>query len=193
MKKMPCVYQRHFRGPNEADLLREVTPGCEWVLKGEGVPTRKWDGTACAVIKGVLYKRFDAKPGRTIPAGAIPCDPSPDPVTGHWPHWASLQPYDKYHFEAFAAETLLYDGTYELVGPKVNANPEGLDKHILIPHGKHIVEGLPKTLTWEGLQTFLEWTLIEGIVWHHPDGRMAKLRRKDYGFPWPGPRILQES
>ena len=26
---------------------------------------------------------------------------------------------------------------------------------------------------------------IEGIVWHHPDGRMAKIKRRDFGLSWP--------
>ena len=27
--------------------------------------------------------------------------------------------------------------------------------------------------------------VVEGIVWHHPDGRMVKIKRKDFGFKWP--------
>ena len=26
---------------------------------------------------------------------------------------------------------------------------------------------------------------IEGIVWHHPDGRMVKIKARDFGLPWP--------
>lgn len=81
MKKMPCLFQRTFHGHDSATLLREVTPGCEWVLAGEGVASRKWDGTACMVKDGALYKRYDAKRGKTPPPGAIPCG-DPDPVTG---------------------------------------------------------------------------------------------------------------
>jgi hypothetical protein len=25
---------------------------------------------------------------------------------------------------------------------------------------------------------------IEGIVWHHPDGRMVKIKKKDFGYKW---------
>ncbi len=59
MKKMPCLFRRTFHGHDSATLLREVTPGCEWVLAGEGIASRKWDGTACMVKDGVLYKRYD--------------------------------------------------------------------------------------------------------------------------------------
>ncbi len=181
MKKIPCLFQRDFSNKMfDPTLLREVTPGCDWVFAGEGIPTRKFDGTSCAVIQGKLYKRFDCKPGKKLPMGAISCS-DPDPVTGHWPHWVPVLPNDKYHLEAFQGQP---DGTYELVGPKVNGNPEGFASHTLVLHGKETLN-LPSELTYDSLKGFLRDTYIEGIVWHHPDGRMVKLRRDDYGFPWP--------
>jgi hypothetical protein len=180
MKKIPCLFQRDFSNLQHPELLRDVTPGCEWVLANEGIPTAKFDGTACAIISGKLYKRFDCKPGKKLPDGGIPCC-DPDSVTGHWPHWVPVLPNDKYHLEAFHGQA---DGTYELVGPKVNSNPEGFSNHVLIRHGIEVLD-LPVKLTWDSLQKFLQKTHIEGIVWHHPDGRMVKLRRDDYGFSWP--------
>ena len=32
----------------------------------------------------------------------------------------------------------------------------------------------------EGLAEWLTARRYEGIVWHHPDGRMAKLKRRDF-------------
>jgi hypothetical protein len=181
MKKMPCVFVRDFTNQRNPILTKEKTPGCEWVFAGEGLPTRKYDGTSCAIINGVLYKRYDAKRGKVPPTGSIPCDPDPDPITGHWPHWTPLTKDDKYHLEVSGSN--LPDGTYELCGPKVNGNSEELEKHILIPHGKTVVNA-PRFPTWENMQEFLRDNNIEGVVWHHPDGRMAKLRRDDYGLPW---------
>lgn len=193
---MPCLFEREFHGHNSATLLRTVTPGCEWVLAGEGVATRKFDGTACAIIGGALYKRYDAKRGKAAPAGAIPCD-EPDPVTGHHPHWIAVgeEPESRWHREAYPAtgatlpdgtiETsapCLLDGTYELCGPKLQGNPEQIKSHVLIPHGQHVLDA-PRD--WDGLRTYFETNRMEGIVWHHPDGRMCKLRRADYGLPWP--------
>lgn len=91
MRKMPCLFERDFTDKRRPVLLRAVTLGCEWVLNGEGIASIKRDGTACAVIDGALYARFDAKRGKTPPPGAIPCDPEPDPVTGHWPHWVLVR------------------------------------------------------------------------------------------------------
>lgn len=187
MKKIPCVFKRDFTDRKNPILLNEVNPGCEWVLAGEGKATRKWDGTACAIIKGELHARYDAKNGKTPPPGAIPCG-DPDPVTGHWPHWVKAdRPEDRWLRQAKDATTGLVDGTYEAVGPKINGNHDAHDIHVLHRHGDMELYGLLRT--FDGLKAFLEADFegekIEGIVFHHPDGRMAKLRRDDYGLPWP--------
>ena len=77
-------------------------------------------------------------------------------------------------------------GTYELCGPKVQGNPEGYDGHVLVRHAdaetvllfdfpdpdfrdfEFVVGDLLRRRGWEG------------VVWHHPDGRMAKLKARDY-------------
>lgn len=37
---------------------------------------------------------------------------------------------------------------------------------------------------FEGLKSWLAEWMIEGLVWHHPDGRMAKIKRRDFGLKW---------
>lgn len=190
MIKMPCLFERDFSDKRNPRLLETVTPGCEWALAGEGIATRKYDGTACAIINGDLYKRYDAKQGKDPPAGAIPCC-DPDPVTGHWPHWVKVDPRkaeDRYHaqlvyeYPCRHGSWPLPDGTYELCGPKIGANAEGLADHVLYRHGTMVLGGVP--LTFAGLREYLGANLIEGIVFHHPDGRMCKIRRHDFGWPW---------
>jgi hypothetical protein len=192
MKKIVSLFQRNYDGDR---LVRdEVVPGAEWVLAGEGIATVKWDGTSCLVRDGVLYKRYDAKKGKTPPPNFEPAQ-EPDPITGHWPGWLPVGdgPEDKWHREAFAKGVddigqPLEDATYELVGPKVQGNPYKLTGHLLIRHVYN-----PKALdamgyaprTFEALRAFFELQVIEGIVWHHPDGRMVKIKRRDFGFPWP--------
>lgn len=185
MKKMPCLFVRDFSNPRAPTITEAVTPGCEWVLNGEGRATRKWDGTACAVIGGKLFARYDSKHGKPAPVDGIPCS-EPDPVTGHWPHWVPVldQPQFKWHREGWSLLSApLDDGTYELCGPKINTNPEYFDVHTFVRHGSTEVSRI--TLTFEGLRSRLEGFFGEGIVWHHVDGRMCKLRRDDFGFPWP--------
>jgi hypothetical protein len=154
----------------------------QWVMDGEGVATIKHDGTSCMIRDGKLFKRFDAKHGKSPPAGAIPCEPAADPVTGHWPHWVPVDmddPASRWHAEAF--KDGLSDGTYELVGPKVQSNPYKLAHHELWKHGSVIVE---VERTHDALVAWLMAHDHEGLVFHHPDGRMAKVRRKDFAIKW---------
>ena len=52
MNKIPTLFVRDF-GPGGRGryVTSELTPGCGWVLAGEGVPTRKFDGT-CMMFDG---------------------------------------------------------------------------------------------------------------------------------------------
>lgn len=183
MKKISTVFKKN---PNNLALvINEVNPENQWVLDGDGVATRKWDGTACAVINGELYKRYDVKKGRAVPEGAIPCQ-EPDEITGHWPHWVKCDrnnTADKYHWEAWDyahACRILLNGTYELCGPKINGNKEELDDHQFIAHDA-CIENIDDR-SFLSLKDYLNSHNIEGIVFHHPDGRMAKIRKTDFGL-----------
>lgn len=152
-------------------------------FNGEGIPTRKFDGTATAIINGELYKRYDVKKGKQVPLNAIPCQES-DEITGHHPHWVKCDRSNnenKWYFEGFDALENKEDGTYELCGEKLQGNPEKLTGHILIKHGCEI---LPITdFSFEGLKNYLsnKELDIEGIVFHHKtDGRMCKIRKCDF-------------
>jgi hypothetical protein len=182
MQKIPSLFVRDHTKPSI--VTQDVTPGCEWVIAGEGVATRKWDGSACMVRDGKLYKRYDSKKGKTPPPFFEPCQ-EPDAVTGHWPGWVPVgdEPESRWIREAFEADKPLADGTYECVGPKVNSNPEQLIIHRLIRHGVSPIEAAP--LTHGGLDNYLAHANIEGIVWHHPDGRMCKIKARDFGHRWP--------
>lgn len=179
MKKMKTVFVVD-RTCNRA--TNEVMPGNEWVVNGEGVATIKHDGTSCMVRDGKLYKRFDLKAGRNMPEGFEPCEAAPDANTGHWPGWVPVNdaPENRWHNEAFANGEF-EDGTYELVGPKVNGNKYSLTSHALWKHGCEVVDA-PRT--FEELRDWLEGRNIEGLVFHRGNGEMAKLRRKDFGFKW---------
>jgi hypothetical protein len=179
MKKIISLFQRNYDGDRQ--VRNEVVPGAEWVLAGEGVPTRKHDGTSCMILSSLLYKRYDAKNGKVPPAGFIPAQ-EPDPVTGHWPGWVLVTDSDKWHIEAARSQSHLPDGTYELVGPKINGNREQMDKHVLIVHGCIALPNIDRT--FDSIKKFLQENMMEGIVWHHPDGRMVKIKRKDFGFTW---------
>jgi hypothetical protein len=162
----------------------KIDNDCLWVYD-EGVrATIKRDGTSCAIIDGKLYKRYDNKKEKSLPPGAIECQ-SADVFSGHHPYWILCDKNDnsnKYHFEAFYLELLhgTVDGTYELCGPKINGNPEGLSSHYLLRHGSTFFPEIDEVL--KNPKEFLRDKNVEGIVFHHPDGRMCKIRKKDFGM-----------
>lgn len=181
MKKISTLFKKD---PNDLGrVINELNPENEWVYTENATPTRKYDGTACAVINGELYKRYDAKKGRSIPDGAIPCQIA-DPITGHHPHWVKCNrdnPADKYHFEAFDAHEYIKDGTYELCGEKVQGNPENiLSGHTLYEHGAYKL--IIKDMSFEGIKEYLSKNDIEGIVFHGFNGKMCKIRKCDFGL-----------
>lgn len=191
MKKIPTLF---VRDPTTRLATPEVEPGCEWVLAGEGRATRKWDGTCCMVRGGALYKRveWDQKKGDAPPEWL---HHDFDPAMRHGHGWlpVGIGPEDWMHREAWGHGGLaLPDGTYELVGPRIGKNPEGvLDVH-LIPHlnPPWVVDGcadVPRDFS--GVRAWLESWNVEGVVWHHPDGRMAKIKRVDFGIEWAGKKV----
>lgn len=187
MKKIPTLFQR-----DRADhLLRDfVTPGCEWVLIGEGVATIKWDGTPMLYQGGRRWKRYDVKIGRKVPEGAIACEPGPDPGSGHWPHWVPIgEGKDDAAFrEAGPVPPGWQEGaTYEVLGPKVQGNPYHLPRHEAHKHGLDLLlhRSGDNPRTFEAIRAYLSEHHVEGIVWHRGDGRCAKVKRVDFGLEWP--------
>lgn len=182
MEKIISLFQRNHDGDR---LVRdEVTPGVEWVTHGEGVATQKFDGTCCLISLGVLYKRYEVKRGKTSPDNFESAS-SVDPNTGKQQGWVPVGdgPEDKYHREAFQGQA---NGTYELCGPKVQGNPEQLKSHVLLRHGDVMANSpllqsvVPRS--FNELAAYFEGVNIEGIVWHHSDGRMVKIKAKDFGI-----------
>jgi hypothetical protein len=196
VRKVPTVFKRDPEDMRK--LLPEVNDGCQWVLDGEGTPTRKLDGTCCMFDGSHWWARREVKPGKQFPAGFIEVEC--DDTTGKTVGW---EPMEQSGFAKWHADALEHEweditkvpsppddiGSYELCGPKVQGNPEGFEHHVLIRHAdaEHIpsvwyenYEGKPG-VTFEGLRSLLSDAFpYEGIVWHHADGRYAKLKVRDF-------------
>ena len=136
MRKIPTLYQRD---PEDRRYVTdEVTPGCEWVLAGEGIPTRKLDGTCVRLdTHGAWWARREVKPGKAEPAGFVAIEH--DETTGKTVGWEPVEqsPFIKFMREAVGTGGFARSftpGTYELVGPKINGNPEGFGAHTLLSH-----------------------------------------------------------
>lgn len=182
MKKIPTIFERDWNG-DRSRVINKEHPECGWVFDGKGVATRKVDGSCCLVQDGKLYKRRELRQTDGIPAEFEKADY--DAETGKTVGWMPVGegPEDRYHREAWEAAGIILDGTYELLGPKVQGNPEHARASLLVRHGEGMageIADVPRT--FEGLREWLAGRDIEGIVFHHPDGRMAKIKLRDFGL-----------
>ncbi len=180
MRKIPTIFVRDWSVDGRW-VTKTPEPSCLWVFEGEGVATRKYDGTCVThSISGAWFARAVVastlrvmKPsGRSLPALTS--------TVGWEPIESS--PFYKYFLQAIQDKEDDYlVGTHELCGPKINGNPEGFDHHVLIDHAAAEIIDIPDR-SYDSLHARLtqpDWT-YEGIVFHHPDGRMAKIKRKDF-------------
>jgi hypothetical protein len=184
MRKIPTLFKRD--PDDRRHVLPEVNEGCEWVLAGEGVATRKFDGT-CVMLRedGSWWARREVKPGKTPPPNFVPL--STDEVTGKTVGWEPVEQsgFAKWHAEAVenCGPPEGATGTFELIGPKVNGNPEQSPMHLLVEHA-HAVNVEVPVLTFEGIRktvlALAESDDCEGIVWHHKGGRMVKIKARDF-------------
>lgn len=193
MRKIPTLFKRDFT--NNGVVFDEYSDGTEWVRAGEGKATRKYDGTSCMVRSSKLYKRYEYKDGKTPPPDFEEADY--DKTTAKHVGWVEVGwgAEDKWHrdteYSANPDRVSLHDGYYELVGRKVQGNPEHIEgeKHALVQFAGdrpadsdvpsvEVLEDVPTG--FEELKNYLTDKDIEGVVWHHPDGRMVKIKGKDF-------------
>lgn len=108
--------------------------------------------------------------------------------------WGHTSPYLKYNQFGLSGQgdedALLSvtgstpDGIYEAIGPKIQGNPEGLETHALagvVPYDAGLILMGPERC-FAAIQSYLRGAQMEGIVFHHPDGRMAKIKKRDFGL-----------
>lgn len=183
MKKIPTIFKRN---PDKmSEVTCEVHPDCFWVFCGEGIPRRKFDGVCCMFDENGFFKRREVKKGKKVPVGFIL--EQEDKITGKKFGWVPVDQTDtadKYFIEGFANRDRIIGidyGTYELVGPKIQGNPERFTEHTLISH-KYAETISIRKRTYSGIRDALVDLDIEGVVFHHPDGRMAKIKKSDFGL-----------
>lgn len=187
MVRIPTLFERTFENHRVVSISPKPVGNLGNIIEEDGcIATEMMDGTTCAVIGGRLYRRFDAKGGKSIPQGAIQCCP-PDPVTGHWPHWVPVRRNDAsakwilYAYMNTEGGMALEDGTYEAVGPHFQGNPYGLEKDIMVRHGEREVV-VPRD--FDGLRKWLSCHMVKGIVFWKDGKPVCKIKRSDFGLPW---------
>ncbi len=192
--KLRCPFIR-----SESYLATPILePGYEWVFEAEGVKAvDKLHGTnICAIFEDGILQVVDNRANRAL---AAPCI-NANLTKGFTPLMlegivnAIAKGWIEPHFTG-----RIYG---ELVGPKINGNIHLLEKHYFVPfdyllsscHWKSWISNkYPKTY-----DAIREWfkdlpslftkkmtkrdALAEGVVFYHPDGRRAKLRRDHFGY-----------
>ncbi|MEU1514845.1 hypothetical protein ABZ490_22225 [Streptomyces sp. NPDC005811] len=183
MEKIPTMFERggDFR------VVDRARPECAWVFAGEGAPTEKLDGTNVRLtIRGGHLVRVEKRrnPDKAQKQQGI--------VDGWYVDTDEHGPEDKWILAAARSTdvTTWPDGEHacEALGPRIQGNPLKLDGWLCVPFNLEVpvYEAAPRS--YEGLREFLAelesryapGSLAEGIVFHHPDGRRAKIKRKDF-------------
>lgn len=167
----------------------EIAEGYEWVFNDDKVlATEKLHGTNVSIViqDGIITSMFNRT--ERIPF----FNKSKKYITE-----AVLNSFERGYME------FLLDGQYfgEVIGEKVNGNPYKIEGHLWIPFETYCKKHLaykswgkyPKT--FESISIWFKMLIplyalkhgdkegfVEGVVFVHPDGRMAKLR-KDM-FDW---------
>ena len=156
MKKMPIIFDMTFDNEGEREVLHTIREEiCDLVsttlVEGKQfIPTFKRDGTAVFCdADGDWFTRRAVKTGKQAPDGFIALET--DPNTGTTFGW---EPKDSSPMKKFlnkAIEKFIQDNgtepprntTFELLGPKINGNPEHVDSEELRIHGNEKATDFP--------------------------------------------------
>jgi hypothetical protein len=183
MEKIPTLFERdeHFR------VVNRPRAECAWVFEGAGVGTEKLDGTnvRLTVRSGQLVRVEKRRnPSRAQKAAGI--------IDGWYVDTVEGAGDDKWIIAAAGNTDVTGwpDGEHpcEALGPRIQGNPLGLDDHVCVPFNMAAPALAEVPRDYADLQRFLAdlesryapGHLAEGIVFHHPDGRRAKIKRKDF-------------
>lgn len=167
MKKIPTIFQRDL-SLKCTPVTDEINPECQWVFDGEGIATRKIDGVNIKVEDGKPYIRI-----------------KPDTKDYEEAEYKRFSAYeDKYVSKAFHEGWSRFwdNGIYEAYGEGIRGNAEKVEGYHMVridPVDQALViHGVKRT--YRDLMGYFATHDIEGIVFHHRDGRMAKIKTKDF-------------
>ena len=183
MEKIPTLFKRdaHF------NVTEEITEGCEWVMSGDGTATEKLDGTNIRLTtrKGTIVRVEKRRnPSKAQKQLGI--------IDGWYVDASADAKEDRWIFEAIANTntSAWQDNEHpcEAIGPKIQGNPLGLAEHICVPFNIEIPVYKEVPRHFESIRDFVTnleskyspENAAEGIVFHHPDGRRAKIKAKDF-------------
>lgn len=144
----------------------EVTPGCEWAIKGHGDAFNYLEGLPAWVDKGSIYK-----------AGAENT-------------WTVCGIEDGIYREALnhfrvSQGEMPENGLYQVIGFSVPDNPYGLMGNILAQVMNEQFRAKVGDRSFEGMQAHFEQSPAFGVLFTYTRGRAALAKRTDFGLVWP--------
>lgn len=183
MEKIPTVFKRDER----FKVIDEVRDECAWVFEGQGVATEKLDGmnVRLTVRAGTLV-RIEKRRNPTKAQKGLGI------IDGWYVDTHPDEPSDKWvrHAAESTDVTDWPDGEHscEALGPKIQGNTLGLEHYLCVPFNLKVPAYEAVPMTFDGMASFLRSLesryapghLAEGIVFHNPDGRRAKIKRRDF-------------
>lgn len=163
MKRIPTIFLRDM-SLKCTPVKNEINPECQWVFDGEGIATRKIDGVNIKSKSNVPTERIkpvgDYTEAQYGPVGSC-----------------------KYIQSAIMKHPHRPDGLYEAYGEGIRGNPEKVEGYHMVrvqPIDMALrLTGEPKRM-YRDLMGYFATHDIEGIVYHHRDGRMAKVKTSDF-------------
>lgn len=202
MRKIPCMFEID---PVSHEATDNINPKAMFIFDHpEARPTFKKDGTAVRFDEaGKWWVRRMVKKNKPAPEGFAPVET--DPNTGNTFGWEPVENsgFAKAHRVAMrhaeAEGTVFKPGTFEMVGPKINGNPERVGHHTIMVHGAETVTDFPTIAEMaehmddmkEFMKPFFEDFKargIEGVVWWIMDNGeerpAVKMRCKDFFGGW---------
>src|SRR5262249_38315072 len=128
MREIPTIFVRDAN--DRGVVTSQPPPARDWGFPGGGGPTPQEDGPGWTYDGDRCGARREVKPDRPTPDGFVLVET--DPTTGKSVGWEPVEQsaFAKFHAEAVrAGGPEWHTGSYELVGPKVNGNPERATGH----------------------------------------------------------------
>lgn len=180
IEDFPKLQSPFVREGDNYTVINKINPGYEWVFEDDTVVAQeKLDGTNISILieNGIITRVFN----RTNEINIW----SNNPVI-----LAVRESYNKGYCN-------LPNGQHfgEAIGERIQENKYGIKGNIWLPYNTYFVKHLTYK-SWgkypKDFETISEWFknlmplysiskgnksgFVEGVVFHHPDGRMAKLR-----------------
>jgi hypothetical protein len=183
MEKIPTLFERDDR----FRVVDKPRADCMWVFEGEGVGTEKLDGTNVRLtVRSGHLTRVEKRrnPSKAQKQQGI--------VDGWYADTAEGSAEDRWILEAarYTEVSGWPDGEHscEALGPRIQGNPLDMTEYRCVPFNLQVPVYADVPRSYGGLRDYLATlesrfapgNLAEGIVFHHPDGRRAKIKRKDF-------------